>query len=358
MKPPPHSFARRGKLRVSVLERELCDRGDVRAEGHHGRPVRREVAGRDVVRSDDQHLHLQGVRQLLWLRRRLDVRPARDLDRLGLFCRHGPEDVRLDDGRVALRDARAAPARASSRGSAISPFSIEAAATAGRAEIDLVVGGAASPREVAVERAQRVRARRRRLPHPDAWPARGLEHPDPGHQQVDVSAGARDLVENLPRARRRSGRHEVLGQAVATQGGADDRHVVVGRVDRGADADLRERGPDDLFDGNDVARARGLRDQRPELAEVDVDLLVEVAGVAGRHGLEVVRALLLLEPEPRRVVRGEDPSRRAQLGDHVGDRAPLGVAQRGHAGARELEEAATAAAHALFRSSSRMMSFA
>ncbi len=79
-----------------------------------------------------------------------------------------------------------------------------------------------------------------------------------------------------------------------------------------------------------------------------MDLLVEVSGVAGRHRLEIVRALLLLEPEPRRVVRGEDPSRRAELGDHVGDRAPLGVAQRGHAGPRELEETATAAAHALF----------
>ena len=104
-------------------------------------------------------------------------------------------------------------------------------------------------------------------------------------------------------------------------------------------------GVGDLLDGNDVAGARRLRDQRPEPLRL-MWILVEVACVAGRHGLEIIRALLLFEPEPRRVVE-EDPSRRAQLGDHVGDRAPLGVAQRGHAGTGELEEGTPSAAHAL-----------
>ena len=51
------------ELRVSELERELGDRGHVRAERHHGRAVRREIAGRDVVRRDDQHAQRRVCRE-------------------------------------------------------------------------------------------------------------------------------------------------------------------------------------------------------------------------------------------------------------------------------------------------------
>ncbi len=69
------------ELLVAVLERELGDRGHVRPVRHHGRAVRGQVAGRDVVGGDDQDAQLELVRQRLLLGRRLDVRPARDLDR-------------------------------------------------------------------------------------------------------------------------------------------------------------------------------------------------------------------------------------------------------------------------------------
>ena len=63
-----------------------------------------------------------------------------------------------------------------------------------------------------------------------------------------------------------------------------------------------------------------MRDERVELGEVDVLLLVEVAGVAGRQLGEVVLALLLGQPGPGLVVGREDRAGRAELGDHVADR--------------------------------------
>ena len=106
------------ELRVAVLERELGDRRDVRAVRHHRRAVGREVAGRDVVRRDDQHTQLERVGQLLLLGRRLDVRPARDLDRRRLVGGHRLEDVtpgRRPDAPAGAPAARARSARAGRR---------------------------------------------------------------------------------------------------------------------------------------------------------------------------------------------------------------------------------------------------
>ena len=111
----------------------------------------------------------------------------------------------------------------------------------GRAEVHAVVGRPAPAREVPVERAQRVRARGRRLAHADARPAGRLEHPHARGQQVDVGARLRDLVEDLPRAGSRGRRDQLLGDPAAAEHGAADGQVLVRRVDRRADADLRER---------------------------------------------------------------------------------------------------------------------
>ena len=111
------------ELLVAVLEGELRDRGDIRAVGHHGRAVGREVAGRDVVRGDDQDAQLQLVRKRLLLGRRLDVRPARDLDRAPPprpGRARGCGSARPRDGPRAARAARRrrAPAGRRSRRSA------------------------------------------------------------------------------------------------------------------------------------------------------------------------------------------------------------------------------------------------
>ena len=265
--------------------------------------------------------------QRLLLGRRLDVRAARDLDRVRLLGGHWLEDVALDDlgarGR-ALRElrrrelARVRDHAGQHRGGG----------DRRRAEVDLVVRGAAAAREVAVEGPQRVRAGRRRLAHADARPAGRLEHAHARHQQLDVGARARDLVEDLARAGRRGRGDELLGDLSAAEHGAAEREILVRRVDGRADADLRELGADELVDCHDVSRRRRLRHQRDELGEVDVLLLVEVAGTAGLERDEVLLPLLLDEPRARLVVGREDRAGRAELGDHVGDRPALAVAER------------------------------
>ena len=77
-----------------------------------------------------------------------------------------------------------------------------------------------------------------------------------------------------------------------------------------------------------------------ELREVDVLLLVEVPGVAGLELGEVVGTLLLLQPLLRLGIGREDRPGRAELGDHVRDRATLGVGERRRSWAGELEDAA------------------
>ncbi len=334
------------ELRVSVLERELRDRGHVRAVRHHGRAVRGQVTGGDVVGRDDQDTELERVGQLLLLGRRLDVRAARDLDRPGLVGRNRLEDVRLDDRRSRGR-ARGQVGRGQL--SRVGDLALQHRRGRNRrgAQVDAVVGRSAASREVPVERAQRVRARGRRLAHADARPAGRLEHPDARRQQLDIGARLRDLVEDLPRARRRGRRDQLLGEPVAAEHRAADGHVLVGRVDRRADADLRQRRAHELVDRDDVARARRLRDERDERREVDLlDLVEVVRRVAGGQLREVLRALLLVEPALRLVVGREHGAGRAELRDHVRDRPALGVRKRRHARAGELEDRAPPTAHA------------
>ena len=126
---------------------------------------------------------------------------------------------------------------------------------------------------------------------------------------------------------------------------ADEREVRVRGVDRGSDADLRQLCARHLLDGDDISRAGGLRDQRDEHGEIDLLLLVEVAGRAAGQLDEVLGPPLLLEPRARLLVRREDGARGAELRDHVRDRPALGVGECRHPWAVELEDAATAAAH-------------
>ena len=152
------------ELRVAVLEGELGDRGHVRAVGHHGRAVGREVAGRDVVGDHDQHPHLQLVRQRLLLGRRLDVRAARDLDRARPRRRAPARGcaVWTTSGRAGGRRERSAAAELARVGDHAGEH--RGRGDRGRAEVDLIVGRAAAAGEVAVEGAQRVD------PDGGAWP--------------------------------------------------------------------------------------------------------------------------------------------------------------------------------------------
>src|SRR5438874_13491967 len=85
----------------------------------------------------------------------------------------------------------------------------------------------------------------------------------------------------------------LLGDLLAAEHRAANREVRVRRVDRRADADLRQLGADELFDRDDVAGARRLRDEGHQGREVDVLLFVEVSGVTGLERGEVAFALLL-----------------------------------------------------------------
>ena len=186
---------------------------------------------------------LSGVLQRLVLGRRLDVRPARDLDRLGLVLGRRREDVAVVDvrlqlghleqlGRVALL-ARVADLAVEHRHRRHRR----------RAEVDLVLGRARATREVAVEGAQRVRVRGRRLAHADARPADRLEHPHAALDELAVDARPR-------RSPRGSGASPAwpspsplvhLAAVAGRQHRARQGEVEVGRVHRRADADLLDR---------------------------------------------------------------------------------------------------------------------
>ena len=316
------------ELRIAVLERELGDCRHVRPIGHDGRAVRREVAGRDVVRRHDQDAQLERVRKLLRLGRRLDVRAARDLDRASLVGGSRREDVRLDDGgpgRRSLRQLR----RVELAWVGDLALQHRDGCDRGRAEVDVVVRRAAPPGEVPVEGSERVGARGRRLPHPDAGPARGLQHADARREQLDVGPRLRDLVEDLPRAGSRRRGHELLGDLVPAERRAHDRHVLVGRVDRRADADLCELRPDELLHRHDVPGAGRLRHERNERSEVDVLGLVEVIlRVARLERDELATPVLLVEPGPSLVVGRETRrrSRRARRSCSRSSRAPCSSA--------------------------------
>ena len=134
--------------------------------------------------------------------------------------------------------------------------------------------------------------------------------------------------------------------AAVGQHGGRQREVGVGAVDRRSRADLAHRRPGQLLHRDDVARARRFRDERDERRQVDLLLLVEVAGRAGGQFGEVVPAALFLEPRPRLLVGRKDGAGRAELGDHVRDRPALGERERLYPGTVELEDASPAPANA------------
>src|SRR5213078_1905116 len=104
-------------------------------------------------------------------------------------------------------------------------------------------------------------------------------------------------------------------------------------------------GADELVHRHDVPRRGRLGNERDELGEVDVLLLVEVTRVAGLERDEVIFSLLLGEPTSSLLVGRKDRAGRAELGDHVRDRPALGVAQRRNAWPGELEDRAAPAAN-------------
>ena len=128
----------------------------------------------------------------------------------------------------------------SSRGSVISPRSAVAAAVAGEQRYTRSSGRAAAAGEVPVERPHRHGARRRRLAHADARPARGLENPSARGKGVGVDAAANEQVEDLaePGVRVRS---RCSGKRPSAEDGRDESDVLERRVDRAADADLARR---------------------------------------------------------------------------------------------------------------------
>ena len=185
------------------------------------------------------------------------------------------------------------------------------------------------------------------MAHPNARAAHRLEHPRAALHELAVDARLGDRREDLPRSGRGGGRDRgVHDLAVAVcQHGARQRQVGVARVDRRADAHLRQLGARDLLDRHHVAGALRLRHQRAELAQVDLDPVVVLAALLRADVGEVLLALLAAEPVARRVVRREDRRGCAELGDHVRDRAALGHAQVRGARPGELEDLVRAAAH-------------
>ena len=124
------------------------------------------------------------------------------------------------------------------------------------------------------------------------------------------------------------------------QDGGDGGEILERRVDRAADAHLPRRRPGRLAHRDDVARRRGQRDQRLELAEVD-RLLPRRRRRPGRRPARRTRPPAPgRRATPRPLVAGEDPGRRAGLHDHVADRPAVGRAQPGDAVPVELEDPA------------------
>ena len=176
-----------GERSILVLERELCDRGDVRAVGHDGRAVRRQVASRDVVTDHDQDAPLQAFSHRSMFGRWLDVRASDDGDPPCLVRRGRGQDLPVVDGRVVWCPAeRGRPAERPR----IGEDTVEGSRRRGRRrhQVDVVVFGSATPREVAVEGADRVGPARRRLTHTDTGSAGGLEHAGAGIEQLVIDA--------------------------------------------------------------------------------------------------------------------------------------------------------------------------
>src|SRR4051812_15858822 len=271
------------ELGIAVAEGELGDRGDIGAVGHDLDAVGGEVAGRDVVVLDGGDPALERVAERLVIRRRLDVRPARNLDPLGLALAGGGEDVDVVDvalelgrpeqlGRIAVLARVGDP-----------PAQQRHRRDRRRAQVHAVARGPRAAAEVAVEGAQRVGVRRRRLAHADARPAHRLEHPHAAGDELRVDAGRDDRRLDLARPRGGGGIDARVHDLAVLVGEdrAREREVGVGRVDRRAQADLGDLEPGHLLDGHDVVRVVGLGDERAERREVDLHALVVLAADLG-----------------------------------------------------------------------------
>ena len=352
--PLPHSF-RRLRNSGSRWRRVNSAMAGTFERGHHLDAVRGEVPGRDVVGLDGGDARLERIAERRVLRRALDVRPAWDLDLLGLLVgrreewtssAYGPElGHRQQLGRLAvlarvgdLAGQERPAARPGSTGRPSPP-------------------GSRALREVPVEGAQRIGVRRRRLPMPThgRTPARASEPPRPKAGGTPDSAIAARICRD-PGSRGRDRRMHDLS-VLSARIGAGQREVVVARIDRGADAYLGDLGAGDSSTGTTLsgcaawppaARARPGR-SRP-----------------GRRSRRRPRGRGRRSP-PRGpgaqpvlgvVVGREHRGGGAELGDHVGDRGALGDAQVGRPGTGELEHLVLAAAGGRRRRSSRMMSLA
>ena len=332
-----------GKGRVEPAEGELGDRVHVRAQRHDDRAVGREVAGGDVVTELDEHLAAQQVLERRLPRRGLDVRTLHHADLRGLLGRRRHEDVRVVHPRVHLRDAEGRLVPEVARIGDHAPQR-GGRGRRGAAEVDLVVVGPAPAGKVPVEGADRDPAGRGRLTHPDTWPAGGLEHPRARRDERLIRAAAGERIEDLLAAGRDG--HEDLGvDGLSLEHRGDDREILVARVHRGADAHLLDLRAANLADRDDIPGTRWLGDERLELVQVDDLALVVLRVTVGGKVDEVCRPLLLGEPFLGARIAREEAGCRAELGDHVADRAPLRDRQGLHTRTGELEDPADAARH-------------
>src|SRR5215218_2322285 len=346
---PAHYEARRHLsgvlvvLRVEAPESEPGDLRHVRTERHDLHSVGCQVPGRDVVLDHDGYGSFERVRQLRGLRRRLDVRSARDLDARGLLRRGRLEDLPVVHRRVrrGFGELRVLPELARVRDDAPE----RRRHRRGRArEVDLIRRCSGAAGEVSVERPDADRIRGWRLSHPDARAADRLEHPRAGAHEVGVHAGLGDGVQDLP-APRRHGHDETRIHYLVPQNRSRDREVREARVDRAADAHLGGLGTGYLAHRDDVTGRVGLGDEGFQLIQFYVLVLVVLRPLVGGELDEVVQALLGSEPFFRTLIGREDAGGGAQLGDHVADSGAARHVYVRHAGPVELEDAPESAPH-------------
>ena len=337
--PAPPLVQPLAELRVAVAERELGDRGNVRAVGHHLDAVGRQVARGDVVRLHRRHLRRDRLRHRLVLGRGLDVGSARDLDLLRVLLVGGLEDVHVVHVRLELRLGKQLRRIAELPRIGDLARQHRGRGDGGRAQVHAVVRRAAAAGEVAVHGAQRIRAGGWRLAHSDTRAAHRLEHAHAGLHQLAVDARLRDRRQDLARARRGGG-GDLRVDDLPVEQRARQRQVGVAGVDRRADAHLSQAGARDLLDRHHVGRALRLGHEGAELVQVDLDPIVVLGAVVGP-----VLPLLPAQPVTCLLVRREDRRCGAQLGDHVRDRAALGDREVGGPRAGELEHLVLAAAH-------------
>ena len=98
-------------------------------------------------------------------------------------------------------------------------------------QVDGVLRGSGSSREVTGEGPQAVAADRGGLPHADAAHAAGLVQPGPGRDQVEGAAHLREVLQDLPGGRVDVEGHPWVGLPAADDSG-DDGEVAQPRVGR------------------------------------------------------------------------------------------------------------------------------